>query len=438
MKGIRGRATGLLVATVSTALVLSACGGGDPDEGETTEKAGSTGVEDVTLDVSLFGTMGYEESGLLDQYQEENPNVTITYESIQEEADYWTALQTQLRSGDVPDVVGLEVGRIADVTTNQGDKFFDFATSDYAGQLEQYLDWKVDASTTADGRVVGLGTDVGPMAICYRTDLLEEAGLPTDPEELGGRLSSWEDYLALGREFQANAPGKAAWTDAASGLYNSIVSTEETIYYDESGEPIWDSNPAIRDAFDMAAQAGEEGLTAKLAQFSPEWNQGFAGGTFATIACPSWMLGYIRGQAGEDATGLWNVMTMPGGMGGNWGGSYLAVPEDSDAKDEAAKLVAWLTDAERQTFLFNELGNFPSNQDAIAQVQDTTNEYFSNAAVGQIFGAAAEAAPVQILGINDGVIRTQLSNALSSVEANNVPVDKAWSNAAKDIENQAG
>ena len=31
-----------------------------------------------------------------------------------------------------------------------------------------------------------------------------------------------------------------------------------------------------------------------------EWNTGFKKGTFATVACPAWMMGYIQGQAPED------------------------------------------------------------------------------------------------------------------------------------------
>jgi cellobiose transport system substrate-binding protein len=140
-----------------------------------------------------------------------------------------------------------------------------------------------------------------------------------------------------------------------------MISTEETIYYDESGEPVWDSNPAVRKAFDTAAQAGQDGLTAKLAQFSPEWNTAFASGAFATIACPAWMLGYIKGQAGDAAAGTWDVVALPGGVGGNWGGSYLAVPGESEQKEEATKLVAWLTAPEQQEKIFTDLGSFPSN-----------------------------------------------------------------------------
>ena len=426
------RTTHVLLAVALSGSLLAACGGDSEDE------ANAAGGGDVTLDVSLFGAMGFEEAGLLDAYEKENPGVKISYESTQEEADYWTALQTRLRSGDVPDVVGLEVGRIADVTTNQGDQYVDWAKTDYADQAEQYVDWKREAATTEDGRILGMGTDIGPMALCYRSDLLEQAGLPTDREELASRMSSWDDYVALGEEFKAKAPKGTAWMDAASGFYNAMVSTEEVIYYDEAGEPVWDSNPAVREAFDKAAKAGEDGLTSKLAQFSPEWNKAFASGNFATIACPAWMLGYIRGQAGDAAAGKWDVVSLPGGAGGNWGGSYLAVPEKSEAKEEANKLVAWLTAPEQQEKIFVDLGSFPSNTEAISKVGDVRNEYFMDAPVGEILGASSEAAPVQVIGINDGVYRTQLSNALQSVEVNGVSAAEAWKKAGASIENQVG
>ena len=426
------RTSTVLLAVALSGSLLAACGGGGEDE------ASAAGGGQVELDVSLFGAMGFEEAGLLDAYEKENPGVKISYESTQEEADYWTALQTRLRSGDVPDVVGLEVGRISDVTTNQGDQYVDWAKTDHADQAQQYVDWKREAATTEDGRIIGMGTDIGPMALCYRSDLLEQAGLPTDREELGARLSSWDDYVALGEEFQAKAPKGTAWMDAASGFYNAMISTEEVIYYDESGEPVWDSNPAVREAFDKAAQAGQDGLTSKLAQFSPEWNKAFASGQFATIACPAWMLGYIKGQAGDAAAGKWDVMTLPGGAGGNWGGSYLAVPEKSEHKEEATKLVAWLTAPEQQQTIFDQTGSFPSNTEAIGGVGDVSNEYFKNAPVGEILGTSSEAAPVQVIGINDGIYRTQLSNALQSVEVNGVSAAEAWKKAGASIENQVG
>ena len=36
-----------------------------------------------------------------------------------------------------------------------------------------------------NGSVIGLGTDVGSLGICYRTDLFKKAGLPTSPAKVG-------------------------------------------------------------------------------------------------------------------------------------------------------------------------------------------------------------------------------------------------------------
>ena len=44
-------------------------------------------------------------------------------------------------------------------------------------------------------------------------------------------------------------------------------------------------------------------MSAKLKQFDKPWDQGFANGTFATVACPAWMLGYIKEKSGDPRQG---------------------------------------------------------------------------------------------------------------------------------------
>ncbi len=426
------RGTALGAAALSGALLLAACGG--PAQ----EPAAGDGP--VELSVALFGTFGYDELGLFDRYEAEHPGVTITYESTQGEDKYWPALQTRLAAGSgVADVQGIEVARIADVVANQQDLWTDLRQTPAADAIDRYIDWKEPAATTADGAVLGLGTDIGPTGICYRTDLLAQAGLPTEPDALAARMTSWDDYVALGREYQAAAPEGSAWMDSAGGFYNAIISTEEQIYYDASGALVYDSNPAVRSAFDTAAAAGQAGLTARLEQFvDPGWDAGFASGSFATIACPSWMIGYIKGKAGDAGSGLWNVTTLPGGAGGNWGGAYLGIPASSEHVEEAAELIAWLTAPEQQAEVFASAGNFPSTTEGIAMVGDATDPYFNDAPIGQIFSASAEAAPVQILGPEDGVVKSALVQALLSVEANGVAPADAWQSALDDVAGQVG
>ncbi len=65
----------------------------------------------------LFGTFGYKEAGLFDQYQKLHPDIKIDYTTVEQEATYWTALQTSLSSGaGLGDVQGIEVGRVAALT----------------------------------------------------------------------------------------------------------------------------------------------------------------------------------------------------------------------------------------------------------------------------------------------------------------------------------
>ncbi|MEU2544127.1 extracellular solute-binding protein [Streptomyces roseolus] len=419
-------------AVVLTGSLLAACGSGASDTAS--DKTGGK----VTVTVDLFGSFGYKEAGLYAEYEKLHPEVTIKQTDTEDEADYWKSLQTRLAGGGgLADVQGIEVGRIASVTQQQADRFEDLRKYGADGLKGQFAEAKWAAATGKNGEVLGLGTDVGPEAMCYRTDLFEQAGLPTDRAELAKKWSTWDGYLELGKQYKAKAPAKSAWLDSVGSLYSIMIGQEKERYYDASGALIWETNPALKTAWETAVEASAAGLSAKLDQWSPQWNQAFAAGSFATIPCPAWMLGYIKGQAGESGKGKWDIAALPGGAG-NWGGSYLAVPRAAKHKKEAYELVKWLTAPEQQAKIFAKQGNFPSSTGAIAEVAGTTDPYFSGAPIGQIFGDAAKAAPVQVLGVHDQNISQQITNALSEVERKGLAPEKAWENAKKGVANTLG
>ncbi|MFD6892636.1 extracellular solute-binding protein [Streptomyces sp. NPDC059957] len=426
------RATARLGAVVLTGALLAACGSSaSPDAAD-----GAGGK--VTLTVDLFGSFGFKEAGLYEEYQQLHPNVTIKQSDTQDEADYWKSLQTRLAGGGgLADVQGVEVGRIASVTQQQADKFQDLKAYGADKLAGQFAEAKWSAASTKDGKVLGLGTDVGPEAMCYRTDLFEQAGLPTDREELAKKWSTWDGYLELGKEYKKKAPAQSAWLDSIGSLYGVMIGQEKERYYDASGTLIYETNPAVKTAWDTSVKAAEAGLSAKLDQWSPQWNQAFAAGSFATIPCPAWMLGYVKGQAGAAGQGKWDVAKLPGGAG-NWGGSYLSIPRAAKHKEEAYKLIEWLTAPEQQAKVFQKQGNFPSSTGAIAKIADAKDPYFSDAPIGQIFGDAAKESPVQVLGVHDQNVMQQLTNALSEVERKGVASDTAWETAKKGVANVIG
>ncbi|MEU9675101.1 MULTISPECIES: ABC transporter substrate-binding protein [Streptomyces] len=426
------RATARLGAVVLAGALLAACG--SSDSSDSSDGAGGK----VTLNVDLFGSFGFKEAGLYEEYQKLNPNITIKQSDTQDEADYWKSLQTRLAGGGgLADVQGVEVGRIASVTQQQSDKFQDLKEFGADKLKGEFAEAKWSAATTKDGKILGLGTDVGPEAMCYRTDLFKEAGLPTDREELAEKWATWDGYLELGKEYKKKGPAKSAWLDSVGSLYGIMIGQEKERYYDASGELIYDKNPAVKEAWDTSVEAAEAGLSAKLDQWSPQWNQAFAAGSFATIPCPAWMLGYIKGQAGDGGQGKWDIAKLPGGAG-NWGGSYLSIPRAAKHKEEAYKLIEWLTAPEQQAKVFQKQGNFPSSTGAIETIADAKDEYFSGAPIGQIFGDAAKEAPVQVLGVHDQNVMQQITNALSEVERKGTSSEKAWGTAKKGVDNVIG
>ena len=84
-------------------------------------------TEPTTLTVGLFGTFGFKENGLYDQYKKVCPNITVKEDVVEQSADYWTRLKTRLASGSgLDDVQAIEIGFVADVVQNHADQFVNF------------------------------------------------------------------------------------------------------------------------------------------------------------------------------------------------------------------------------------------------------------------------------------------------------------------------
>ena len=432
----------MVAALTAGSLMLTACGSGGSSsapEAAPSVAAPPDESQPVTITVDSFGGIfdNFKKAGLLDDYKKLHPNVTVQYKEVQQEPDYWTALSTKLNSGSgLADIQAIEISRVALVTQQQQDKWVDLRSTAEAAHADDYPPAKKGAITTKDGAVLGFGTDSGPMALCFRNDKLKAAGLPSTADALAQQITSWDTYESVGQQYKAKTD--KAWMDTAGGYYRLLTSVQPVRNYNEEGEATWETNATVQPSFMRAAQAGQQGLTAKLGQFSPQWNTAMSTGAFATIACPAWMLGYIKQQAGSKNAGNWSVMPLPQNMGGNWGGSYLSIPKSSPHVAAAAQLAAFLTNAESETKEFKAGLAFPSNSKALEQVTDTTDPYFNDAPIGKIFSDSYKAAPDQPLGIDDGTIDQRLGQGLTSVEANGVSPADAWQKAKSKINDEIG
>ncbi len=416
---MRYRRAGLakaLACTAVVALAATACGSG----GSTTTSDGKT-----VLTIATFNEFGYEE--LLKEYEAANPNIKIEQRKTGQAAPHHQNLFTKLGAGSgLADVEAVEEGFLSQVMAKSGqfENLKEIGPKDV--REDRWLQWKVDAVTTKDGKLIGYGTDIGPLAMCYRKDLLEAANMPSDPEGVKALFETWDSYFAAGEQY-VKATGKA-WFDSASQVFNPMHNQEKVGYFDSDDKLAIETNND-KNIFDKVVKAVEGGQSAKLVAWSDEWKRGFKESAFATKVCPSWMLGGIRENSGPEHKGKWAVSASFPGGGGNWGGSYLTVPTQGKNKEEAAKLAAWLTAPEQQIKAFKAKGTFPSQTQALIspELLNQTDEYFGGEKVGLLFAEQAQkVAAAQYKGPQDGNIQDNVvAPALQAVEQGTSPQD-AW------------
>jgi cellobiose transport system substrate-binding protein len=416
----RTTAIATIAATAAFALVATGCSAG----------TGGGTDEEVTLTLATFNDFGYTDE-LLAQYEDEHPNVTIVHNKAATSNDARDNFFTKLGAGSgLADVEAVEIDWFAEML-QYSDKLTDLSGDDVDGR---WVDWKTAAATDADGRLVAFGTDIGPEAVCYRSDLFAEAGLPTDREEVAALLEGdWDTYYGVGQDY-VDATGKP-WFDSAGATYQGVVNQIEFAYEKLDGSVIATENKDVKDAFTSVLEASST-LSAHLGQWSDDWFAGLANGSFATMLCPGWMLGVISGNA-ADVTG-WDVANVFPGGGGNWGGSYLTVPAQGANTEAAREFAAWLTAPEQQLQAFANAGTFPSQVETYSDdaLLGATNEFFNNAPVGQILVDRSEAitvAPfksVKYFPINDA-----LQQALTRVDVDkSQSIEESWNQWVSEVE----
>ena len=400
-------------------------------EKDPAKPAAAEPVEKIKLTINNFGVFGYKP--LYEEYKQTHPNIEIL-ESVSEYNSQHSNLINHLASGaGAADIEAVDEGFMAQLKARP-EQFANLLEFGAAELEKNYPPFKWQASISADGkRQIGLGTDVGGLAMCYRVDLFAKAKLPTDPTEVSALWPTWEKYVETGIKFKAAKTG-ATYFDAATNLYNGQVFQLEKAYYEPgTNQVIVDKNPGIKAAWDLTMKAIDQGLSAKLVAWQPDWVTGFTKGAFATITCPAWMTGYIKENAPGTA-GKWNIAAVPGAAG-NWGGSWLTIPAQGKHQKEAYELAAFLTAPAQQVKVFKTVGNFPS---AIPAMRDPSvdgfkNPFFNDAPTGKIFGESAINLKPQFQGEKHGPIRKAMEDGITRVEQGRQKSDAAFAQSLKDV-----
>ncbi len=325
---------------------------------------------DVELTMWLWPGMGLDE--FISEYQELNPNITINVQEAEYNDHHQNLLTTLAAGSGVPDITGIEQGFLERFKENieHFNNLADFGAMDLK---DDYLEWRWREASSEDGSyVLGIPTDVGPMAMAYRVDIFEEAGLPTEPDDVAAEMQTWEEYIEVGRRLKEETGSNMF--NHVSDLYAAIREQGEKQYFEEDGTLIIEDSALIQRAWDLSIEAID--IHNNTERGATEWGAALAAGDFATVFLPPWMLQNIKNDA-PDTSGLWNITLMPEGSG-NWGGSVLSIPEQSNYPEEAYEFITWLMSPENQLRIFESKGNFPSTPAIYDEdsLQNYADEFF--------------------------------------------------------------
>ncbi|WKL01643.1 extracellular solute-binding protein [Paenibacillus amylolyticus] len=181
------------VAAVMTSLLIltTACSGGSSSTGTT-----SDGKKEVTVSFRSSGSEDtltkFFQSGLVDQFEKENPDIKINIAPVlASEGDYTSKMVLQMKSPDTaPDVIAEDTSIIKSDAAAGYLEPLDTQVQGWPDWKEHIIDNLKAGVTGEDGKVYGVPATSDTRGIWYNKQLFQQAGL-----EVPFKPASWAEVL---------------------------------------------------------------------------------------------------------------------------------------------------------------------------------------------------------------------------------------------------
>lgn len=348
---------GVISAAAALTLGLSACTGGTP--------GGTTGpTSDAEANSIRYLVEQPEDPADLEllrnhlkTYEEANPGATVKLEAMPSE-NMRTVLQTQLRSGEGPDVFSWGSGPGYAGALAQAGLLQDL-TSAYEQNKWPVFDFAKER-VTFDGKVVGIPGEMETIGLFYNKAMFAEAGVP-QPKNLADLQAAAEKFKAEGKTPLAVA--------------------------DQEG---WPGGHLLSMA--LGSRIGSDGVDALLAGQTPwtspdvvaalqlwlDWNKaGYLGKSPTSLTTDNAAALFYSGDAAVLPTGSWAIPAMednakfdvgympfpaesgPGVFTGGLGSGPF-VSASSKKTDAAVKFLSFLVSPEHGRWTVEEQGTIPA------------------------------------------------------------------------------
>jgi lactose/L-arabinose transport system substrate-binding protein len=367
-----------------------------------------------------------------------NPGVQLNYVNIASN-DLYTKMELAASSGSgLPDVVLLEdshlrqiakLGVLADIAS-----FAKPYTSKFVATKWQ--------QNTLNGKIYGFPWDIGPVALYYRRDLFQKAGIKP------ASLTTWAQWLAAGKKIKAKT-GAYLWEQSKAQndarFFEDLLWQQGSGYVDDKGHVTIDKDPRALAALNLVGQGWKNNLFANDPEWTDAWYKAIDSGQIATLPMAAWMGGFMESWLAPGGKGKWGVVPLPaftpgGSTSANDGGSDLAVTKSANQALATAYIKNLLATPFVQAQVWKASGFFPSMFSATrTPFTNAPDPYFGGQPVQKLFAAEAKTIPkAHVYSTDYQQMNSIMSSEIQKLGLHQETAQQALNNAASQIRTKTG
>lgn len=373
---------------------------------------------------------------LAEEFEAEHPGASVEVVDVGYDNAY-DKLSVGLQAGSgLPDVVTIETDRapgyIAEFPTGLVD-----LTPVFAEHEADFDPFKWSAHSDEDGALKIVPWDSGTVALFYRADYFEAAGI--DPAD----VETWDDLVEAGERIKAETGHTLLSLDVATGGgFQMLLQQQGQGLFDENGD-ITVASPEAVEALTLLQTMNERGLLKNVKGWDGRVTSAKSGDSAVTPEAV-WWIGTLLGDAPE-LSGTYGVTELPafeeGGVRtSNSGGSGLAIPAQAENPDLAAAFIEYvLADADRQASMMAEEGLFPSYLPALEdEYFSAPQDYFGGQAVYELFAEQTAQIPSITFTTDNAEATDIVGNAVVAAVLNGADPATVLQDAAAQIATATG
>lgn len=324
---------------------------------------GRGGGDGVTLRFWAMGREGEVVAELVHDFEREHPGVRVEVQQIP-----WSAAHEKLLTGYVggstPDITQLGNTWIAEFAALNALEPLDARMAGSTAMADTSWFPGILETNVVDGTTYGVPWYVDTRVLFYRRDLLARAGY----ERMPRTWDEWREAL------------RAIKRVMGEDRYGVFLPTNEfmqpVIFGLQAGSPLLAahgtrgafSEPEFRRAFEFYVGLFRDGLAPPIGNAEiANMYQEFARGYFAMVITGPWNLGEFARRLPDSLQGAWGTAPLPGpdGPGSSIaGGSSLVLMRGSKHKEEAWRLIEFLSRPEVQIRFWELTGDLPARVEA--------------------------------------------------------------------------